>query len=218
MFPILSKIVDLAGGENTVMESLYGFIMPLVLLVTALFGIVSVDNNLNMVILILGMNFSWGFIDMMLFHYVDNLSQKRYIRVLTDDSPYETKRTLIKKFLSGSVVGLMDEKDEDRIIDEVLKSELKSSDEIKQITHDDLISSAMCLVITMLTTIPPILCLIFVPELRLAMTVAAVTSSIFLFIVGWKIGPYLGIKGWKTGAALLIISMTATTVASIFGG
>lgn len=218
MSRILPKIAVMAGGDNAVQECLYGFIMPLTLIITALFGIINVDDNISMIILILGMDFSWGLIDMIVFYYVDVLAEKRYVRVLKDDSSRESKRPFIRRFLSGSIVDVLDEKDRERIVDGVLDSEIGSDDYLKQLRHDDLISCIMCFVITMLTTIPPIICLILVPNLRDALTVAATVSSICLFIVGYRIGSYLGTKGWKTGSALLIVSLSATAIASVFGG
>ena len=64
-------IVRKTGPGLAIQEVLYGFIMALIYVTAARIGILRYTDTLNLVILIIGMNFTWGFIDAVVFYMVD---------------------------------------------------------------------------------------------------------------------------------------------------
>ena len=71
MTKIISRLVRNTGRGLALQEALYGFIMAMLFVTAASFGLIKVSSNGQMIMLIIGMDFSWGLIDMIIFYFID---------------------------------------------------------------------------------------------------------------------------------------------------
>ena len=212
-----TRIVQDTGTGLALQEVLYGFIMAMLFIVAASIGLIEVQTNTDVIILIVGMNFTWGMIDMIIFYFVDVADQMDQVRTLKGQVPGD-RREKIRESLSETIVDLIDEDRKQRIIDILTESDVEPTADIKVERKSMFISAFGCFLLTMLAAVPAIICLLIIPELHTALTVAGLVSSICMFFIGYYMGPYLGTKGWKSGLSILVMAMGITVIATFTGG
>lgn len=219
MAKFIMRLVRNTGRGLALQEALYGFIMAMLFITASAFGLINVETNMDVIILIVGMNFSWGAIDMVIFYFIDVAEQKKHFRILRSDSDlYDDKKKVIKDNLSGTIVDCLDDESEDKVVEIVAQSGVESEQEEKEDRKDLFKSAFSSFVITMLTTIPPVLSLLIVDDLKDALMYAGFTSSVCMFFVGYLMGPYLGTKGWFSGLMVLGLGLGITIIATFTGG
>ena len=219
MAKFIMRLVRNTGRGLALQEALYGFIMAMLFITASAFGLINVETNMDVIILIVGMNFSWGAIDMVIFYFIDVAEQKKHFRILRSDSDlYDDKKKVIKDNLSGTIVDCLDDESEDKVVEIVAQSGVESEQEEKEDRKDLFKSAFSSFVITMLTTIPPVLSLLIVDDLKDAFMYAGFTSSVCMFFVGYLMGPYLGTKGWFSGLMVLGLGLGITIIATFTGG
>ena len=218
MTSFIIRLVRNTGRGLALQEALYGFIMAMLFITASAFGLISVETNTDVIVLIVGMNFSWGAIDMVIFYFIDVAEQRKHYRILKGQGLYDDKKKVIRDNLSGTIVGMLDDEDENRIVDIIADSNIESFEEIRNDRRDLFKSAFSSFVITMLTVIPSVLCLLIVDDLRDALMFAGITSSICMFFIGYLLGPYLGTKGWISGSMVLLLALGITAAATVTGG
>ena len=218
MTSFIIRLVRNTGRGLALQEALYGFIMAMLFITASAFGLISVETNTDVIVLIVGMNFSWGAIDMVIFYFIDVAEQRKHYRILKGQGLYDDKKKVIRDNLSGTIVGMLDDDDENRIIDIISEADVESFQEIRADRIDLFKSAFSSFVITMLTVIPSVLCLLIVSDLKDALMFAGITSSICMFFIGYLLGPYLGTKGWISGSMVLLLALGITAAATVTGG
>ena len=104
------RLVRYTGRGLALQEALYGFIMAMLFISAAAFGLLSVESNTEMIILIVGMDFSWGMIDMVIFYFIDVAEQRKKLRILNNEEKlYDDRRKVIRDNLSGTIAGCVDD-------------------------------------------------------------------------------------------------------------
>lgn len=64
------RLVDATGPSTALQELLYGFIMALIFVNAARLGILEYSDPMDFVLVIIGMNATWGAIDGIIFYYL----------------------------------------------------------------------------------------------------------------------------------------------------
>ena len=218
MGTFIMRLVRNTGRGLALQEALYGFIMAMLFITASAFGLIAVETNVDVIILIVGMNFSWGAIDMVIFYFIDVAEQKKHFRILRGDSLYDDKKKVIRDNLSGTIVGCLDDESEDKVVDLIAESGVEPEEEEKADRKDLFKSAFSSFVITMLTVIPSVVSLLIFDDLKDGLMYAGMTSSICMFFIGYKLGPYLGTKGWFSGAMVLALGLSITIIATFTGG
>ena len=218
MATIIKRLVRNTGRGLALQEALYGFIMAMLFITASAFGLINVESNIDVIILIVGMNFSWGAIDMVIFYFIDVAEQKKHFRILRGDGLYDDKKKVIRDNLSGTIVEILDDESEDRVVDVIFEGRLESIDEIRAERKDIFNSAFSCFVITLMATIPAVVSLLLIRDLRDALMIAGISSSVCMFFIGYAMGPYFGTKGWISGSMVLALALGVTLVATFTGG
>jgi hypothetical protein len=209
------------GTGLMLQELLYGFIMALLFITAARFGLIDLGVK-ELIILIVGMNFTWGLIDMLVFFTIDTFDQKKYIRIIeakkkcTMDE--DTIRILIKDELSGTMADIIDAESEKKVIDQIMNSDLEPLDQILSERKNMFYSAFACFLLTMFTVIPVIIPLLFISDFRTALFYSAGFASIMLFFVGYYVAPYFGQNRWIVGLGILAFAGLITLLATFTGG
>jgi hypothetical protein len=215
----LHRIVDVTGPGLLLQESLYGFIMALIFVTAAQLGLITYNSTSQVVTLIIGMNFTWGLIDMVIFFLVDSYDQKKYISIIKNkDLAENAARSQVHSNLSGTIADVLDDEDENRVVDTIMRSRLEPEEEIKSDHRGMLLSAFMCFVVTMLTVIPVIVPLLLIQDETTALFWASGFAATSLFFIGYYLAPYLGGNRWVSGIGLTIFAWAVTILATFTGG
>ncbi|MDY0293993.1 MAG: VIT1/CCC1 transporter family protein [Candidatus Methanomethylophilaceae archaeon] len=216
---IMRRIVGYVGPGLALQELLYGFIMALLFVTAAQLGIVK--DAISAIVLIVGMNFTWGAIDMIVFTVVDRFNQRKYIRLVAGKDSAENGRyveRLIEDELAGTLIDVVDREDEKKIVELIMASRLESEEELLRDRREMFMGSLFSFVITLTTVIPVIVPLMVIRDFGLALTVASGMASVCLFFTGYYMAPYVGYSRWKTGLGLAAMGWAITIAATFTGG
>ena len=212
-------IVRKTGPGLAIQEVLYGFIMALIYVTAARIGILRYTDTLNLVILIIGMNFTWGLIDAVVFYMVDVFDQRKFVRIMSAcDLPHERKVEMMLDEFSGTPLDILDPEDERMICEEILSMTMENESERLSDRRAMRDSAVACFIITILTTIPIVVPLLLIEDTEIALTVASGLSSICLFFIGFRMERYLGVNRWAAGLFLTAIGWAITITATFTGG
>ncbi|MDR3281995.1 MAG: hypothetical protein LBS92_00065, partial [Candidatus Methanoplasma sp.] len=121
--------------------------------------------------------------------------------------------------LDGTILDAVAEDAKVKLVDMILESKVESKEEMITGRKNMLKSAVACFVITMLTTVPLVLCLLLVDDLRVALMSASVAASLCLFATGFFLEPRG--KLWMkvgTGASMTLLALALTYFAAYFGG
>ena len=218
MATFIMRLVRNTGRGLALQEALYGFIMAMLFITASAFGLINVGTNEEVIVLIVGMNFSWGLIDMVIFYFIDVAEQRKHLRILKGEGLYDDKRKVIRDNLSGTIVELLDDESEERVVEIIAEAGTEDCPEVRTERLELFKSAFSSFVITMLTTIPAVVSLMVVHDLEDALMVAGLASSACLFFIGYMMGPYLGTKSWISGVVVLSLALGITLVATFTGG
>ena len=106
---VVSNLVGKTGTGLALQEVLYGFIMALIFITAARIGILKYDDATDLIILIVGMNLTWGAIDAVVFYFIDTMNQRKYVRLLESEDIDRQERldALLSEF-GGTPMDVLD--------------------------------------------------------------------------------------------------------------
>ena len=212
-------LVSNAGPGLVVQEAMYGFIMALIFITATRFGLLGDISETELLLLILGMNVTWGAIDMIVFFFVDEGEHHQMHRFMeTHDPGKYTVRELLDEDFAGTVLDSMYEVDRQRVYDIVMSSEPVPDSCYRKKTKELFMSAFVAFIVTALTIIPFALCLLLIPDMEDALLISALLASLCLFFIGFAMGPYLGKNGARFGLAVALVSLMITVIATLTGG
>ncbi len=208
-----------AGPGLIVQEAMYGFIMALIFVTATRLGVFGDITSTHLLLMILGMNLTWGAIDMIVFYLVDEGEHYQMHRFMqTRDPGKYTVKELLDEDFSGTVLDSMYEEDRRKVYDIVLSSEHVPDECYRRKRRELLQSAVVAFLVTSLTIVPFAICLLLIPDMNDALLVSAVMASLCLFFIGYRMGPYLGKAGMRFGLVVALISLAITVVATFTGG
>ncbi len=218
MIGIFSNIANRTGPGLALQEMLYGYIMAMLFISAARFGLIQITDATDLVVLMIGMDFTWGAIDCILFYLVDTFDQKRMLKDLRSDVSAAEKAEMIDGDFDCSPLDLIEENSRRRICMEVASSPLESSEVMRKDRRRMFTSAVYCFIATVTPLVPAVLPLLLIDDLYDAMFVASAISSAMMFVVGWHFGKYIGVKGWKSGTLIAAVAFLITLAATFTGG
>ena len=215
-----AKMVALTGPSTAFQELLSGIIMALILVYTARFGLTEFSDKESFAIAVTGMCVTWGVIDGLLSYHSWFVDARRQHRVLinADNRSRESRLNEIMDSFSGTTLDLLSEKSEREICEQVLDSEIQSEEEFKEDEKSTVKSSLGCIFFSSVGLIPVLIPLFFYDDLIEALEVSSYLSAFTLFLVGFIMGPYLGLNRYILGAFLAGLSIIVSVIAVFTGG
>jgi len=217
---LIKTFVGYTGPELATQEALYGFVMGLIFINSALVGLISYESPWNLVTLIVGMNFVWGFIDMYIFYKMDVSAQKRNIGILKDgERTAEEQRSEIYDALGNTIFDVLAEEDKIKAAELVMNSDVGTTTEIKADRRGMFLSAVSCFLITFLTSVPLVFCLLVISDPTDSLHAALILACICLFFIGYKLEPSKEPKyKVRTGASIALLAAGLTIFATYLGG
>lgn len=207
-----------AGVTLALQELLYGFIMALIFVSAARIGILELDSKWHLVLLITGMNLTWGAIDAIVFYIIGILDQRKQMGVLTSNLPREERRRLLMEELEGTAVDLLSDRDAMRICDAMLDMEIQEPSETRRDRSMLAKSCFACFVITAITLTPVVIPLILIDDLNTGLMAASCLSSVMMFFAGYYTGKAICARPMVFGILMTAVAWAITITATFTGG
>lgn len=215
----LRILVRHAGATLALQELLYGFIMALIFVSAARIGVLEVDSKEHLMMLIIGMNLTWGAIDAIVFYIIGILDQKRHTRILGDtQSDYDARRDELMSELDGTAVSVLSKEDTERVCDMILAMQPQDRDEMLSERRDLAKSCFACFLITAVVVIPIVIPIALIKDFNTGLLVASCLSSVMMFFGGYYTGRAIGTRPLTSGLLLTGIAWTITIIATFTGG
>ena len=213
------KMTSLTGPGTALQEVLYGFIMPLIFVYSARFGIIQFENEVSFSLTVIGMDLTWGVIDGIIFYYVWTLDVRRHTRVIAnvENMDRESRLNEIIDAFSGTPLDVVSDEDKRKVCDSLLDMKVQSNEEFQSDRKAMILNSVGCVFFSNVALIPVLLPLLFFDFME-ALEAACWISSICLFVTGYLMAPYLGARPLPTGLLLAGISIAISVVAVFTGG
>lgn len=215
---IIRSIVSRTGPGLALQEMMYGFIMALLFISASRFGIINFSSATDIIILMVGMDFTWGAIDCILFFVIDVLDQRRMLNYMRSDIPLEQKAEMMADDFDNSPLDLVDTEQKMEACRKIAELDIESEEEMRSDRRRMAISAFYCFIATILPLIPTSIPLLLIDDLYDALFVASALSAITMFFIGWRMGKYVGMKGWKCGLIITSLAWVITLVATFTGG
>ena len=216
----IHNLVSMTGPATAIQEILYGFIMALIFVNAASFGILSFSGPVEFVLVIFGMNATWGVIDAIILYYMAEFNQRGYKRVISGANGLdrEQRRKILVDGFSGTPLDVLPDDEKNRICEGLLDKELESDEEFRSSKREYLFSSIGCIIFSISTVIPFAVTILLIADFTEALLVAKILASAILFFVGYALGPHIGINRYATGIFLMGSSLIIAIISTFTGG
>ena len=215
---IIKSIVSHTGPGLALQEMMYGFIMALLFITASRFGVIQYESTMDIVILMVGMDFTWGAIDCILFYTVDVLDQRRMLSYMRSDLPADAKARIMYEDFGCTPLDLVKPEQGMESCKGIAMMDVKSEDQLRSARKGMAASAFSCFIATILPLIPTVAPLLLIENPDDALFVASALSAITMFFVGWKMGKFIGMKGWQSGTIIAGLAWAITLIATFTGG
>ncbi len=215
-----SKLTSLTGPGTAIQEVLYGFIMALTFAYAVRFGLLHFDSKVSFMITVTGMDLTWGVIDGIIFFYIWALDIRRHTRVISnaDGMDRESRVQELMDSFSGTPLDAVNDEEKRKVCESLLDKPVQSREEFKADRKAMFLNSVGCVFFSNVALIPVLGPLFFIDDFVYALEIACWISAIGLFIVGYYMAPYVGLRRITTGAVLAGISLIISVAAVFTGG
>jgi VIT1/CCC1 family predicted Fe2+/Mn2+ transporter len=200
-------------------EILFGLIMVLTFTGTISISTAGKQEVRELLWAALGCNFAWGLVDGIMYlmdkviSHAHDVNQLNRIKLSKDDAE---SRGICKENFPPLIVHVMDDKEIDQ-----LSAKLKSLPELfirNTLILKDFLIAGQIFLLVFLITLPVALPFLFIPDVALAMRISNGVALLLLFIGGFSLGRYAGIKPFLTALAYMAIGVFLVAMTMAFGG
>jgi hypothetical protein len=201
------------------MEALFGLIMVLSFTGTMSVATAARADVHEMLIGALGCNLAWGIVDAVMYVLTNLLDRGRGLRSLHEvrrARDPELARSLIADVLPPLVASVLRPTDLDYVHEQLTR--LPEPPVRSRPTMADLRGAVGVFFIVFLSTFPVALPFVFIPEPQLALRVSNGIAVALLFVGGYSLARYAGLRPILTGLAMLVIGVVLVAITIALGG
>ncbi len=130
----------------------------------------------------------------------------------------ETRLDVIIDEFSNTPLDILDDKDKREVCEIILTKKMQSEKSAKGDRRDLLVSSLGCILISLVALIPIILPVMVIDDMDEGLSAVSTMTSLILFIVGYKIAPYMGTNKWLTAFTITGITLAIALISVFTGG
>lgn len=214
-------LVTITGPALALQELMYGFIMELIFVTAARIGILDYGSAFHLVLMIIGMNATWGAIDAVIFYLIGSFSERHHAKVIDAARGSGDREEAVEYLLNafgGTPLDALLPEDERMICERILDCRTEDAEGMSKDRRSMALSSLGCFIITLITVIPVALPILLIHDTVLALGIASALSSVILFFVGYSMKNHYATNGWAMGLFLTGVSWTITIISTFTGG
>jgi hypothetical protein len=82
----------------------------------------------------------------------------------------------------------------------------------------DFLGATAVFLLVSLSTFPIVIPFVLVSNLVVALRISNAIAIAMLFAVGWRLGSYAGISGWRIGSAMVLVGLVLVAITRALGG
>jgi hypothetical protein len=204
---------------DRVSEVLFGVIMALTF--TCTLGVATAGEGAVRTMLFgaLSCNLAWGIIDggiYLMARLNERGAQLRTLRAIRDTPDAAVAQQIIAENLPEVVVPLLPPEQFESLRQKLRQMPEPASGPTLD-KQDGLAALAIC-ALSFLSTFPIVIPFIFVSDPRLALRVSNIVAIAMLFLCGYALGRYSGIRPWLAGVSMVAFGTSLVGVAILLGG
>ena len=216
LFQGFSRLLD---PMDRIAEVLFGLIM--VLTFTCTFGVLSADTIAvhAMLLAALGCNLAWGIIDAGMYLVARVHEQGRNtktLRALRDAPDIASARRILSDAVPPLVASVITS--EQLEIIERKFSQMPAPSAGPKLTRDDWLGAAALCVLSFVSAFPIVIPFILIDDARVALRTSNAIAIVMLFLCGYALGHYSGLRPWLTGLSMVALGVALVGVAIALGG
>ncbi|OOG67609.1 hypothetical protein BLJAPNOD_02440 [Ensifer sp. M14] len=199
-------------------EIIFGLLMALSFTGTMSAAVGGGDNVNAVLIAAFGCNLAWGIVDGVM-HVLTTAVERVRRRGLVDAlqrEPLDRARQIFLDNLPEDVRLVSAQSEIEALLLRVRA--LPSSDQNSVVTGGDLKAAFAIFVLVAISTLPPSIPFLFIERIDVAMRVSNGIALVMLFIVGARLGRYMGRSPWPMAFAMAAIGAVLVVVTIALGG
>jgi VIT1/CCC1 family predicted Fe2+/Mn2+ transporter len=205
--------------QERISEALFGLIMVLTFTGTISVSSTGKQELKELLWAALGCNLAWGFVDAIMYLMDEIFSRARNImqfvkikKAVSEDA----SREIIRDNISPLISELMNDEDIDKLSKKM--KQLPDPNMKSTLTLKDLWIAAQIFFIVFLSTFPVALPFLLLENVKLAMRVSNATAVVLLFVAGFTLAKYSGLRPFVTALSYAAIGVILVGLTMILGG
>jgi VIT1/CCC1 family predicted Fe2+/Mn2+ transporter len=200
-------------------EILFGLIMALTITGSLSAATSGRQEVRTMLIGALGCNLAWGIVDAVMYLITTLTQRSRANRELRDikaaGDPIEAGR-IISAALPEEVASVMGPQDLEALRQRLIESPVP---QVRiRLGRDDVLAALGVCLLVFLSTFPVVIPFIFMREAVPALRVSNAVAIVMLFLLGYRLARYAGIRPWRTGLSLVVLGVALVGLTMVLGG
>lgn len=202
-----------------VSEVLFGLIM--VLTFTGSLSVASPERSevREMLVGAIGCNLAWGIVDAVMYVMSSVIARARGLRVLR-----RVQGAVDHGEARATIAGLLDPFVAARLRPAVLEmaredlAAVKDAPHRAPITRDDYVGAIEVFLLVFLSTFPVVVPFLLMTDARAALRMSNWIAIAMLFVGGWSLGHYAGLRRWAMGVAMAALGAVLVGITIALGG
>lgn len=202
-----------------VSEVLFGLIM--VLTFTGSLSVANPERSevREMLVGAIGCNLAWGIVDAVMYVMSSVIARARGLRVLR-----RVQSAVDHAEARTTIAGLLDPFVAARLRPAVLEmaredlAAVKDAPQRAPITRDDYVGAIEVFLLVFLSTFPVVVPFLLMTDARAALRMSNWIAIAMLFLGGWSLGHYAGLRRWAMGIAMAALGAVLVGITIALGG
>jgi VIT1/CCC1 family predicted Fe2+/Mn2+ transporter len=198
-------------------EILFGLIMALTF-TASIHAVESEDEIRPLLAAAIGCNIAWGLVDAVMYVMTVVVTRNRALRALRAVRAAKTRDEAVGELADALPEGLvkaMTPKDFDSLHAWVAKLPERPT---RLLTARELRGAFGVFLLVTISTFPVVVPFLFVKDALLALRISNAVALSMLFLIGWMLGKYSGMRRLRTGIAMLAIGLVLVAITIALGG
>ena len=200
-------------------EILFGVIMVLTFTCSLSVAEAGREDIRTMLIGALGCNLAWGVIDGLLY-FANTVAERArglvVLRRVHGTERAEEARALIAEALPPTLAAVLRPEE----LDAMRQRIIRQCDPPKRIPlkRDDFRGALAVFLLVFLSTFPIVVPFIFMRQAVLALRVSNAVAIVMLYVIGSRLGHFIGVRHWLMGASLVVVGAVLVAMTIALGG
>jgi VIT1/CCC1 family predicted Fe2+/Mn2+ transporter len=216
---LLSQDRRVLDPIERVSEVLFGLIM--VLTFTGSLSVANPERSevREMLVGAIGCNLAWGIVDAVMYVMSSVIARARGLRVLR-----RVQSAVDHGEARATIAGLLDPFVAARLRPAVLEmaredlAAVKDAPQRAPITRDDYVGAIEVFLLVFLSTFPVVVPFLLMTDARAALRMSNWIAIAMLFVGGWSLGHYAGLRPWAMGIAMAALGAFLVGITIALGG
>lgn len=199
-------------------EIIFGLLMALTFTGTMSASVAGGERVPSVLMAALGCNIAWGIVDAVMFVLATVVERARHNSFVTSVRalPMGEAQQVFLENLPAEARRVMDDKEVIRFLTRLREQPAQPARRL--IGTNDLKAAFLIFILVVLSTLPPSLPFLFIDDLHRAMRISNGVALVMLFLIGAKLGNYVGGRAWPIAFAMASIGAVLVAITIALGG